>query len=341
MKLIELRNVSKIYPGSPPVEALKEVSLHIEKGEIFGVVGVSGAGKSSLIRSVNLLEKPTTGEVVVDGVSLASLSPEGLRDARRKIGMIFQQFNLLESKTVFHNVALPLYLSGKKKKDVEEKVMELLTFVGLADRAEHYPGQLSGGQKQRVGIARALATDPHILLCDEATSALDPDTTKSVLDLLQRINTDYGITILLITHEMDVVRNLCQQVAVLDQGSIVEQGTVYDVFTNPKSQTAQRFVRTIFQQELPKSIQNSLKEQDHVLRVVFTGENANQPLIAETIKKFQVNINILQGNITELQGKPFGDLLISIHGGTKEIAEVIYYLQEKQVSVEEVRSLGF
>jgi D-methionine transport system ATP-binding protein len=222
--LIELKNVSKIYPGSAPVEALKEVSLHVAKGEIFGVVGVSGAGKSSLIRSVNLLEKPTTGEVKVDGVSLASLSPDELREARRKIGMIFQQFNLLESKTVFHNVALPLYLIGMKRKEVEEKVMELLTFVGLADRAEYYPGQLSGGQKQRVGIARALATDPHILLCDEATSALDPDTTKSVLDLLRRVNTDYGITILLITHEMDVVRNLCDRVAVIDQGSMSRKG---------------------------------------------------------------------------------------------------------------------
>ncbi|MCH5586208.1 methionine ABC transporter ATP-binding protein [Shimazuella sp. AN120528] len=338
--MIELKNISKIYPGSPPVEALKEVSLHIEKGEIYGVVGVSGAGKSSLIRSVNLLEEPTTGEVMVDGVLLSSLSSEELRKARRKIGMIFQQFNLLESKTVFHNVALPLYLVGKKRKEVEEKVMQLLTFVGLADRAEHYPGQLSGGQKQRVGIARALATDPHILLCDEATSALDPDTTKSVLDLLRKVNKDYGITILLITHEMDVVRNLCDRVAVIDQGRIVEQGTVYEVFTNPKSETAQRFVRTIFGQELPESVHQSLEKQDQILRIVFTGENAKRPLIAEVIRKFQTDINILQGSITELQGKPFGDLLISIQGDRKVTENIIQYLQEHQVLVKEVASIG-
>jgi D-methionine transport system ATP-binding protein len=338
--LIDLVNVSKTYSGSPSIDALKEVSLHVTEGEIYGVVGVSGAGKSSLIRCVNLLEKPTKGEVRVDGVLLSSLTPKGLSEARRKIGMIFQQFNLLESKTVFHNVALPLYLSGKKKKDIREKVIELLTFVGLADRIDHYPGQLSGGQKQRVGIARALATDPSTLLCDEATSSLDPDTTKSVLDLLRRINTTYGITILLITHEMDVVRSLCHQVAVIDKGRIVEQGTVYDVFTKPKSEIAQRFVGSIYQKKLPKSIQSSLGEQDHILRIVFTVENANQPLIAETIRKFQININILHGSISELQGKPFGDLLISIQGDTDKMKEIIQHLQEKQVLVEEVKSIG-
>jgi D-methionine transport system ATP-binding protein len=332
--LIRLEGVRKVYPGDPPVEALKGIDLHIQKGDIYGVVGFSGAGKSSLIRCVNLLERPTSGDVRVDGVSLLSLSPSELREIRRKIGMIFQQFNLLNSKTVFHNVAMPLLLTRTPKEKIRKKVEELLSFVGLEDKANVYPDQLSGGQKQRVGIARALTTDPFILLCDEATSALDPDTTKSVLDLLRRINEIYGITILMITHEMDVVRDICHHVAVLENGQVVEKGTVYDVFTNPQSSTAKKFVRTVFQDDLPKSVKASLGEKEKVFRVLFTGGNSSKPLLSEVDKKFTVDVNVLHGNITELQGKPFGHLLIGLQGS--DIEQAVQFMKGQNVHIEEV-----
>lgn len=335
--MIELKNVTKTYPGDPPVEALKETNLHVKKGEIFGVVGFSGAGKSTLIRCVNFLEQPTTGEVIIDGTPLSTLSPKELRKERQKIGMIFQQFNLLNSKTVFDNVAMPLTLMGKPQKEIQSKVNELLHFVGLGDKANYYPDQLSGGQKQRVGIARALATDPHILLCDEATSALDPDTTKSILELLQRVNKTYGITILLITHEMEVIRDLCDKVAVIEKGRIVEQGSVYDVFAKPQTPTAKRFVRTIFTDQLPESILKQISADEQVYRIIFAGENAAEPIIGEAIRKFSVQFNILQGSITELQGKPFGNLMVGISGEPSEKERVIHFLKEKEVLVEEVQ----
>ncbi len=237
--MITLENVTKIYQGGEKeVKALDDVNLQIEKGEIYGVIGFSGAGKSSLIRCVNLLERPTHGTITVNNQDLLRLSPKELREAKRDIGMIFQHFNLLDSKTVFTNVAMPLLLMKKPKEEVKKRVEELLDFVGLRDKADNYPDQLSGGQKQRVGIARALATQPSVLLCDEATSALDPQTTNSILNLLKKINQEYNITILIITHEMGVIREICDKVAVLDQGEVVESGSVFEVFARPKTAVA-------------------------------------------------------------------------------------------------------
>jgi D-methionine transport system ATP-binding protein len=338
--LIDLQGVRKVYPGSPPVEALKGIDLHIERGHIYGVVGFSGAGKSTLIRCVNLLERPTSGQVRIDGVSLLTLTPSQLRKVRFKIGMIFQQFHLLNSKTVFHNVALPLLLTHIPKARIAQKVGELLSFVGLREKANAYPDQLSGGQKQRVGIARALATDPHILLCDEATSALDPDTTKSILDLLRRIHQTYGITILMITHEMDVVRDICHHLAILEDGQIVEKGSVYEIFTKPVSPTAKKFVRTIFPDFLPASIRASLANTEKVFRVIFTGSQTGKPLLSQVAKTFAVDVNILHGNVTELQGKPFGYLLIGLQGKQIEIEQAVQFIQARNVHIEEVEEDG-
>ena len=234
--MIELKSVTKVYDsGGQKINALNGVDLTVQEGEIFGVIGFSGAGKSSLIRCVNLLERQTSGNVIVDGKDLTTLSPKEIREVKRNIGMVFQHFNLLNSKTVFHNVAMPLLLAKVPKKEINQRVGELLEFVGLADKANNYPDQLSGGQKQRIGIARALATRPSILLCDEATSALDPQTTNSILQLLKKINHEYKITILMITHEMAVIREICDQVAVIEEGRIIERGSVFQVFSSPKN----------------------------------------------------------------------------------------------------------
>ena len=253
--MIEIVDVKKTYQGlSGEVEALKGVSLQIEAGKIFGIIGLSGAGKSSLIRCINMLEKPTVGKVKVAGKEMTELNEQGLRQARKEIGMIFQHFNLLTSRTVEENIAFPLELAGWSKADISERVLEMLSLVGLSDKAKQYPAQLSGGQKQRVGIARALASRPRVLLCDEATSALDPQTTRSILELLQDINRKLNLTIVLITHEMQVVKEICHQVAVIENGYIIEQGDVYDVFTKPVHPTTREFVNTIMNLELPESL---------------------------------------------------------------------------------------
>ncbi|WP_409294571.1 methionine ABC transporter ATP-binding protein [Peribacillus sp. SCS-26] len=338
--MIVLEDIRKTYvSGKNEVEALKGVSLKIEKGEIFGVVGFSGAGKSSLIRCVNLLEKPSSGVVEIDGVNIQKLSPKELRQERKKIGMIFQQFNLLSSRTVFGNVAMPLLLDKRPKREIEQKVKELLAFVGLEDKAGHYPEQLSGGQKQRVGIARALATDPSILLCDEATSALDPDTTASVLALLKRIRQDYGITILMITHEMNVIRDICDRVAVLEDGNIVEQDSILNLFSNPKTDIARNFVRTVLNVEIPEKIKSLLDKDGsthHVYRIVFRGDSTTQPLLSRIAKKFNVDVNVLHGTITELQGVPFGNLVVDFAGEQPEINRVLLYIEQQQVWIKEV-----
>jgi D-methionine transport system ATP-binding protein len=338
--MIVLEGVHKVYGTKQKVEALKGIDLHVKKGEIFGVVGFSGAGKSSLIRCVNLLEKPTSGRVLIDGVDLQQLSSKDLRKTRKKIGMIFQQFNLLTSKTVFGNVAMPLLLEGRPKQEIQRKVRELLSFVGLEDKENHYPEQLSGGQKQRVGIARALATDPHILLCDEATSALDPETTTAVLDLLQRVRQEYGITILMITHEMNVIRDICDRVAVLENGRIVELDSVLNVFSNPQTEIAKNFVRTVLNDEIPPSIQKLITEnqkQEHrIYRIVFKGDATSQPLLSTIAKKFQVDVNVLHGTITELQGVPFGNLIVDFSGETQDIERAIMYTHQQLVWVKEV-----
>ncbi|WML42940.1 methionine ABC transporter ATP-binding protein [Neobacillus sp. PS3-40] len=340
--MIEFKSVAKVYEsGGQKVNALNGIDLTIKKGETFGVIGFSGAGKSSLIRCVNLLERPTSGSVIVDGNDLTTLSQKEIREAKRNIGMIFQHFNLLNSKTVYNNVAMPLILAKVPKDEIQKRVYELLEFVGLADKAEKYPDQLSGGQKQRVGIARALATRPSILLCDEATSALDPQTTSSILQLLKKINREYKITILIITHEMAVIREICDRVAVIEAGKIIEEGTVFQVFSAPKTQTSKNFVSSVMNDSIPDSIKELVKQHDglqRIYRINFIGESAGQPLLSEIAKKFDVHINVLFGNITELQGIPFGNIIVEFQGNDKEIQRVLMYINQKEVTIREVKS---
>lgn len=256
--MIQLSNIEKIYDGaSGPVHALKGINLHIKRGEIYGVIGLSGAGKSTLIRCINMLERPTKGKVIVDGEDLTAMSDSQLRKARKSIGMIFQHFNLLSSATVYENVAFPLTLIGTKKSEIAKKVLPLLELVGLADKKDQYPAQLSGGQKQRVGIARALASDPKVLLCDEATSALDPQTTKSILELIRDINQKLQLTVVLITHEMQVIKEICDNVAVIENGVICEQGTVLDVFTNPQQAITKEFISVIISRDIPEAFKDA------------------------------------------------------------------------------------
>ncbi|MEK3887781.1 methionine ABC transporter ATP-binding protein [Bacillus sp. FSL K6-3431] len=346
--MLQLDDVYKVFGKKKEkrVEALKGINLSVNKGEIFGVVGFSGAGKSTLIRCVNLLERPTSGKILINGVDLLTLSPKELRDQRKKIGMIFQHYNLLHSKTIFQNVAMPLILQGKPKTFIKEKVAELLSFVGLEDRMSHYPEQLSGGQKQRVGIARALATDPDILLCDEATSALDPSTTESVLELLRKVRTEFNITILMITHEMNVIRDICDKVAVIEGGKIVEQGSVIDVFTEPKTEIAKSFVRTVLNDDIPQSIKTMILENkqistDRAFRVIFKGSSTSTPLLSDTAKNFSVDLNVFYGMITELQGIPFGNLLINMKGDSEEIMRAVQYMKNHDAIVKEVTEDAF
>lgn len=338
--MITFKNVTKVYQGkSQDVKALDDVNLHIEEGEIHGVIGFSGAGKSSLIRCANLLERPTSGKVTVNNQDLLRLSPKELREAKRDIGMVFQHFNLLNSKTVFTNIAMPLLLTNTPKDKVKKRVNELLNFVGLSDKADNYPDQLSGGQKQRVGIARSLATQPSVLLCDEATSALDPETTKSILELLKKINREYNITILIITHEMGVIREICDKVTVLDSGKVVESGSVFDVFSQPKTEIAHNFVSSVMHDEIPDSVYQLLQKQEdrhQIYRIVFIGESAGAPLLSQIAKNYNVEVNVLFGNITELQGTPFGNLVVKFEGEDKEINRVIMHIHQQKVTIKEV-----
>lgn len=340
--MITFKDVTKTYESNgQKVPALNGINLKISEGEIFGVIGFSGAGKSSLIRCVNFLEKPTTGKVVVAGQDFAVLSKKEIREAKRKIGMVFQHFNLLNSKTVFANVAMPLSLAGVPKEEIKQRVNELLEFVGLTDKANQYPDQLSGGQKQRVGIARALATRPAILLCDEATSALDPQTTNSILQLLKRINKEYNITILLITHEMGVIREVCDKVAVIEEGRIIESGTVFEVFSNPLTETAKNFVSSVMHDKIPNSIQKALAESGRdrrIYKVIFVGQSAGEPLLSQIAKQFKLDVNILYGNITELQGTPFGNLIVEFNGPETEINRALLYINNRNVEIKEVIS---
>lgn len=340
--MIEFQDLKKVYEsGGQQVAALNGIDLAINKGEIFGVIGFSGAGKSSLIRCVNLLERPTSGKVIVDGHDLTSLSAKEVREVKRNIGMVFQHFNLLNSKTVFANVAMPLTLAKLPKEQIRKRVAELLEFVGLADKADKYPDQLSGGQKQRVGIARALATQPSILLCDEATSALDPQTTSSILQLLKKINAEYNITILIITHEMTVIREICDRVAVIEAGKIIEEGSVFDVFSAPKTQTAQNFVSSVMNDSIPDSVKQLVEKnngKERIFRINFVGQSAGQPLLSRLAKKFDIDINVLFGNITELQGIPFGNLVVEFQGSDQEVQRALMYIHQEKVSIKEVKA---
>ncbi|WP_313805105.1 methionine ABC transporter ATP-binding protein [Cytobacillus sp.] len=340
--MIEFQNLKKVYnSGGQQVAALNGIDLTINRGEIFGVIGFSGAGKSSLIRCVNWLEQPTSGRVIVDGYDLTALSAKEIREVKRNIGMVFQHFNLLNSKTVFANVAMPLFLAKVPKEEIKKRVGELLEFVGLSDKANNYPDQLSGGQKQRIGIARALATQPSILLCDEATSALDPQTTSSILDLLKKINREYNITILIITHEMAVIREICDRVAVIEAGKIIEEGTVFDVFSSPKTETARNFVSSVMNDQIPDSIKEIVEKNaglQKIFRINFIGNSAGQPLLSQLAKKFDIHVNVLFGNITELQGTPFGNLIVEFQGAESEINRALMFISQEKVTVKEVKA---
>ena len=340
--MIQFEGVAKTYQsGKQEIHALNGIDLTVETGEIYGVIGFSGAGKSSLIRTVNLLERPSAGRVLIQGKDISTLSSKEIRTIRKDIGMIFQHFNLLNSKTVYHNVAMPLLLAKTPKADIEKQVTELLDFVGLADQAQKYPDQLSGGQKQRIGIARSLATNPSVLLCDEATSALDPQTTKSILDLLRKINKEYNITILLITHEMGVIREICDKVAVLEAGKVIEQGSVFDIFSNPQQPTTKRFVRSVMNDELPDSLlaQIQAAESDNAIyRLQFTGSSVGKPFMSRVSRDFKVDLNVLFGNITELQGVPYGNLIVEFSGEPSEIALALSSIRESEIHIEEVNN---
>lgn len=337
--MIEIKNVKKSFTRDKHrIEALKGVTLNVEQGDIYGVIGFSGAGKSTLIRMVNYLETPSEGEVIVNGKTLSKLSKRELRDLRKKIGMIFQHFNLLESKTIFENIAIPLILNNTPKIEIDKKVRELLEFVGLENRADAYPSELSGGQKQRVGIARALTTNPLILLCDEATSALDPQTTESILELLKKANEEYNITILIITHEMNVIREICNKVAVMEKGEIVEEGRLIDIFGNPKHETTKNFVRTVVHDKIPNSILEQYKEnyEGKLLELKFIGRNAKEAIIADASSKNNIEINILYANFTEIKKDILGYITVSANGKLENINAAIEYLEDKGVEVREV-----
>ena len=310
------------------------------KGQICGVIGASGAGKSTLIRCVNLLERPTHGAVIIDDVDLTQLSDTELVKTRRQIGMIFQHFNLLTSRTVFENVALPLELENKSKAEIQEKTTALLALVGLSDKHNVYPANLSGGQKQRVAIARALASDPKVLLCDEATSALDPATTQSILKLLKEINRTLGITILLITHEMEVVKRICDQVAVIDKGRLIEQGTVSEIFSNPKTELAQEFISSTFHITLPEEYLENLSDTPKhaksypIIKFEFTGRSVDAPLLSQASKKFGVELSILTSQIDYAGGVKFGFTIAEVEGDEDAITQTKVYLMENNVRVE-------
>ena len=339
--MIKLNNITKIFTlPDKKLTALDNVSLHVPKGQICGVIGASGAGKSTLIRCVNLLERPTHGAVVIGDVDLTQLSDAELVKTRRQIGMIFQHFNLLTSRTVFENIALPLELENKSKAEIQEKTTALLALVGLSDKHNVYPANLSGGQKQRVAIARALASDPKVLLCDEATSALDPATTQSILKLLKEINRTLGITILLITHEMEVVKRICDQVAVIDKGRLIEQGTVSEIFSNPKTELAQEFISSTFHITLPEEYLENLSDTPKhaksypIIKFEFTGRSVDAPLLSQASKKFGVELSILTSQIDYAGGVKFGFTIAEVEGDEDAITQAKVYLMENNVRVE-------
>tara|TARA_R110001583_G_scaffold17482_3_gene70669 strand:+ start:748 stop:1821 length:1074 start_codon:yes stop_codon:yes gene_type:complete len=338
--MIEIKNVNKVfYQGKKAINALSDINLSIPQGCIFGVIGSSGAGKSTLIRCVNLLERPTDGEIIVDGIDLTKLSEQALTLTRRKIGMIFQHFNLLSSRTVFNNVALPLELAGISKNEIKSKVEALLELVGLSDKRDVYPSNLSGGQKQRVAIARALASDPKVLLCDEATSALDPATTLSILELLRKINKELNLTILLITHEMAVVKDICQEVAIIGDGKLVENGKVGDMFAHPKTELAREFIRSTLDLSIPTDYKTRLhatrvENSYPLVRLEFTGATVDAPVISHVAREFNIDISILSSNMDYVGGVKFGLMLAELFGSASSVEQAMQYLKEQKVEIE-------
>lgn len=342
--MIRLENVSKTFTDSnKEVHAVNNVSLTINDGDIFGIIGFSGAGKSTLVRCINLLEKPTEGKVFVDDAEITALSGKELRKARKKIGMIFQHFNLMPSRTIFGNVAYPLRGSGLSKEEIREKVHHLLELVGISEKENAFPSQLSGGQKQRVAIARALANDPGILLCDEATSALDPQTTKSILKLLQQLNQTLGITVVVITHEMAVVKEICNRVAVMDHGDVVEEGEVFHVFASPKEPLTRSFIKTTSNlQKIEELIAAdspvvATKKGELIVRLSYVEKNTSEPLISTVTQKFGIILNIVFADVEIVQNAPIGGTVAIVSGESSKIDEALQYLRDKNVGVEVIK----
>ncbi|GAA5417787.1 methionine import ATP-binding protein MetN [Paraliobacillus ryukyuensis] len=336
--MITINQLSKVFQtNNASITAVDKLDLSINNGEIFGVIGYSGAGKSTFIRLINRLEEPSSGEVTIDDQTITALSKKQLRLSRQEIGMIFQHFNLLWSRTVRQNISFPLEIAGVAKAEREERVDELIRLVGLSGREDAYPSQLSGGQKQRVGIARALANRPKVLLCDEATSALDPETTDAILSLLVDINKQLGLTIILITHEMHVIQKICHRVAVMEQGAVVEEGNVVDVFSHPKQSVTKKFVEQVMGKPEEQATDETFMhhvEQGKVLRLHFVGETANQAVISQVAKQFKVDLNILHGNVKQTQAGAYGTLYVQITGEEVEITKAIDHIKSIAVEVE-------
>ncbi len=329
--MIELRQLNKSYSvHNREFHALKNINLHIERGEIYGVLGKSGAGKSTLLRSVNLLERPNSGQVWVNGVDLTTLSLAQLREHRHKIGVIFQHYNLLDSRSVFGNIALPLEITGRPEPEIQRKVTELLELVGLSDKRHHFPAQLSGGQKQRVGIARALATDPHLLLCDEATSSLDSESTTAVLHLLKKINRELSLTVLLITHELDVVKKICDRVGIIDHGQLVEENATVTIFSNPQTKVTQQLI----QQALHFYVPDQNDKDSLVLKLTFIGKDSDEPIISSLVKKFNVNFNLRQALIEKVQDTTVGFTICALTGEASALEQALAYIRSTSIKAE-------
>ena len=336
--MIQFKNISKHYElKGQTIRALDQINLEIPAGSIFGIIGYSGAGKSTLIRLINLLERPNQGQVIINQKDFTALDARVLRQERANIGMIFQHFNLLQTKTVADNIEMPLKLLGVSKDQREKRLNELLEFIDLKHKKDAFPDELSGGQKQRVGIARALANHPKILLCDEATSALDPQTTKSVLALLKKINQEQGITIVMVTHEMDVIESVCDFVAVMEQGKVIETGSTLEIFSQPQHPTTKNFIQTVLQQQLPVNILNNLENQNHksIYSLQFLGTSAQETVVQAAIKQFDVSLNILFANMTEINGSVIGQMFIQLLGDAESIRQTIDFFEKNGVKVEQ------
>ncbi|TCB53796.1 methionine ABC transporter ATP-binding protein [Acinetobacter terrestris] len=335
--MIEFKNISKHYQlKGQTIRALDQINLEIPAGSIFGIIGYSGAGKSTLIRLINLLERPIEGQVIINQKDFTALDARSLRQERANIGMIFQHFNLLQTKTVAANIEMPLKLLGVSKVEREKRLNELLEFIDLKHKKDAFPDELSGGQKQRVGIARALANHPKILLCDEATSALDPQTTKSVLALLKKINKEQNITIVMVTHEMDVIETVCDYVAVMEQGKVIETGSTLEIFSQPQHPTTKNFIQTVLQQQLPVNILKNLENQNHnsIYCLQFLGRSAQETVVQAVIKKFDISLNILFANMTEINGTVIGQMFIQLLGDPEIIQQAIEFLEQNGVKAE-------
>ena len=336
--MIEFKNISKHYElKGQTIRALDQINLSIPEGSIFGIIGYSGAGKSTLIRLINLLESPNQGQIIINQTDFTALDARSLRQERANIGMIFQHFNLLQTKTVAANIEMPLKLLGVPKAEREKRLNELLEFIDLKHKKDAFPDELSGGQKQRVGIARALANHPKILLCDEATSALDPQTTKSVLALLKKINKEQNITIVMVTHEMDVIESICDYVAVMEQGKVIETGSTLEIFSQPKHPTTKNFIQTVLQQQLPVNILSNLENQNHhsIYSLQFLGTSAQETVVQAAIKQFDISLNILFANMTEINGAVIGQMFIQLLGDPEIIQQTIEFFKQNGVKIEQ------